>query len=79
MRNLFLDSQIVKQYSSARTKCTSMLNLAIAPHFLGKLKQNGSPFVRFNVYNNYFLLDALVKEMKAEPFSLMVDGSNDTG
>ena len=36
IRDIFPDSQIAKQYSSCRTKITSMLNLAIAPHFLGE-------------------------------------------
>ena len=36
LRDVFPDSQIAKRYSSARTKTTSMLNLAIAPHFQGK-------------------------------------------
>ena len=36
LRDVFPDSQIVKRYSSARTNTTSMLNLAIAPHFQGK-------------------------------------------
>lgn len=57
LRDIFHDSQIAKQYASARTKTTCMLNLAIAPHFQA----------------------ALVEEMKANPFSLLVDGSNDTG
>ena len=35
LRDVFPDSQIAKRYSSARTKTTSMLNLAIAPHFQG--------------------------------------------
>ena len=35
VKDIFPDSQIAKQYSSARTKTTSMLNLAIAPHFKG--------------------------------------------
>ena len=34
--DIFPDSQIAKQYSSARTKTTSILNLAMAPHFQGK-------------------------------------------
>jgi len=33
IHDIFPDSQIAKQYSSCRTKTTSMLNLAIAPHF----------------------------------------------
>ena len=33
--NIFPDSQIAKGYSSARTKTTCILNLALAPHFQG--------------------------------------------
>lgn len=36
LRDVFPDSQIVKQYSSARTNITSMVNLALAPNFQGK-------------------------------------------
>lgn len=36
LQDVFPDSQIAKHYSSARTKTTSMLNLALAPHFQGK-------------------------------------------
>ena len=36
LRDVFPDSQIVKRYSSARMKTTSMLNLAITPRFQGK-------------------------------------------
>ena len=37
LRDVFTDSNIAKQYSSCRTKTTSMLNLAIVPHFNSKL------------------------------------------
>ena len=33
IHDIFPDSQIAKQYSSCRIKTTSVLNLAIAPHF----------------------------------------------
>jgi len=36
LQDVFPDSQIARHYSSARTKTTSMLNLAIVPHFQGK-------------------------------------------
>ena len=45
LRVVFPDSQIVKRYSSARTKTTSMLNLAIAPHFQGKYHKITNLFV----------------------------------
>lgn len=35
LQDVFPDSQIAQRYSSARTKTTSMINLAIAPHFQG--------------------------------------------
>lgn len=44
LRDIFPDSQIAKRYSSARTKTTSMLNLAIAPHFQGKYHKIINPF-----------------------------------
>ena len=34
-REIFPDSEIAKWYASCRTKTTSMINLAIAPHFQG--------------------------------------------
>uniref|UniRef100_H3B154 DUF4371 domain-containing protein n=1 Tax=Latimeria chalumnae TaxID=7897 RepID=H3B154_LATCH len=55
--DIFLDSQIAKQYSSAATKTTCLVNGAIAPHFREKL----------------------VEVMKNRPYSLLIDGSNDTG
>ena len=54
---IFPDSKIAKQYSSAATKTTGMINGAIAPHFLKET----------------------VDIMKKEPFSLLTDGSNDSG
>ncbi len=53
----FPDSKIAKQYSSAATKTTCMINGAIAPHFLKET----------------------IDIMKKEPFSLLTDGSNDSG
>ena len=35
VREIFTDSEIAKWYASCRTKTTSMINLAIAPHFQG--------------------------------------------
>lgn len=78
LQDVFPDSQIAKHYSSARTKTTSMLNLALAPHFQGKIYHtiiythdlSGSSSVHIAV---------LVEDMKANPFSLLIDGSNDTG
>lgn len=36
VRDIFSDSAIAKKYASRSTKTTSMLNLAIAPHFHGR-------------------------------------------
>ncbi|KAK6191363.1 hypothetical protein SNE40_003074 [Patella caerulea] len=55
--DIFPDSQIAKNYASALTKTTCILNGAIAPHFRSML----------------------VDQMKTRPYSLAVDGSNDTG
>ncbi len=107
LRDVFPDSQIAKRYSSARTKTTCVLNMAIAPHFQGNYKYKAlnlllelttecfytlkpshfmGPLVYLIVHiaqscnGKYFSFTAaLVEEMKASPFSLLVDGSNDTG
>ena len=36
-RDIFSDSMVAKKYASCRTKATSILNFAIAPHFRGTL------------------------------------------
>ena len=87
LRDIFPDSQVAKRYSSARTKTTSMLNLAIAPHFQCKYILNCRLSLLLNTVHSYILLSVfsqspvavLVEEMKANPFSLLVDGSNDAG
>ena len=52
MKGIFPDSEIAKNYSSARTK-------------IGAL----SPFLQ----------NCLVENMKQKPFTISIDGSNDTG
>ena len=57
LRDIFPDSDIAKEYTSASTKTTCMINGSLVPHFKS----------------------ALVSAMKSQPFSIAVDGSNDSG
>ena len=121
VQDIFSDSMIAKKYASCRTKATSILNFAIAPHFRGTWfilltvaicisvgvymhvlvcererermseqilwcpKQRTLLFVQYyEIYCTHIFLhvstyiDALVESMKSEPFSLLIDDSNDT-
>lgn len=73
-RNIFPDSSIAKKYASCSTKTVCMLNLAIAPHFNCKFM-----FYSLKVYSTVITIATVVEEVKVSPFSLLVDGSNDTG
>lgn len=57
MKDIFPDSEIAKNYMSARTKTSCIINGALKP----------------------FLKDSLVENMKQKPFTISIDGSNDTG
>ena len=57
LKDVFPDSNIAKQYVSASTKTTCIVNGSLAPHFKSEL----------------------VLAMKTQPFTIAIDGSNDTG
>ena len=57
LRDIFPDSKIAREFSSARTKTTCIINRALQPYFE----------------------QVLVTQMKSQPFTLAIDGSNDTG
>ena len=60
-----------------------MLNLAIAPHFQGKYTElyhsNRTSLSVASQYTYLPYLATLVEDMKANSYSLLVDGSSDTG
>ena len=56
-KEVFPDSNIAKNYASRRTKTTSIINEAFAPH----------------------CREYLIQHCKSHPFSVVTDGSNDTG
>ena len=85
-RDIFPDSSVAKKYASCRTKTICMLNMAITPHFHGK---NGSllkllthimhTHTHSHMHAHIQCTASLVEDMHVSPFSLLVDGSNDTG
>lgn len=72
-RDIFPDSSIAKKYASCSMKTTCMLNLAIAPHFNCKLV-----LIIIVCLLIITMIAIVVEEVKVSPFSLLVDGSNDT-
>lgn len=79
--NIFPGSQIAKEYASARTKATCILNNAIASHFTS-MHSATSPLgllpLRLNCTLQFTVSALLVEAMKEKSFSLLIVGSNDT-
>ena len=57
LKECFKDSRTAQEYRCARTKMSSIVNEALAPHFMREL----------------------VDQMREQPYTLVTDGSNDTG
>ena len=49
VQDVFSDSQIAKKYASRRTKTTSVLNVAIAPHFRSMFNKINVQVFTFNL------------------------------